>query len=236
MRHEHGGAEADAVGAEQHQLQRLLAGLHSPVDADLDQLAHALLDQHVLHRRAAPRPPAPRRASGRRAWRRPVPPQPSERWSRLAPALTPPMHTISTPWVATYLSARVHLGVEVAPALDHQLHVLDRVEVVVHGRGDELVAGLAAALVRDARARPSCPGSWPPLPGFAPCANFTSASAARAAVMGVTVKRAPAYWMLRLPSRRADAGLVEAALAAVGDGADAGGQGHARARWNFIRQ
>ena len=26
--------------------------------------------------------------------------------------------------------------------------------------------------------------------------------AARAAVMGVTVKRAPAYWMLRLPSAR----------------------------------
>ena len=44
------------------------------------------------------------------------------------------------------------------------------------------------------------PGSWPPFPGFAPWANFTSASAARAAVIGVTVKRAPAYWMLRLPS------------------------------------
>ena len=46
------------------------------------------------------------------------------------------------------------------------------------------------------------PGSWPPLPGFAPWANFTSASAALAAVIGVTVKRAPAYWMLRLPSGR----------------------------------
>ncbi len=40
------------------------------------------------------------------------------------------------------------------------------------------------------------------MPGLAPWANFTSASAARAAVIGVTVKRAPAYWMLRLPSAR----------------------------------
>ena len=40
----------------------------------------------------------------------PVPPQPSERWRRLAPALTPPMQAISTPWVATNLSAAFTSG------------------------------------------------------------------------------------------------------------------------------
>ncbi len=40
----------------------------------------------------------------------PVPPQPSERCRRFAPAFTPPTHTISTPVVATYLSAQLTAG------------------------------------------------------------------------------------------------------------------------------
>jgi hypothetical protein len=79
------------------------------------------------------------------------------------------------------------------------------------------------------------PGSWPPLPGLAPCANFTSASAARAAVMGVMVKRAPAYWTLRLPSRVPTRALSNPPSPLLATGPMPSGRGRP-VRPNFIRQ
>ncbi len=79
------------------------------------------------------------------------------------------------------------------------------------------------------------PGSWPPLPGFAPWANFTSASSARAAVMGVIVKRAPAYCTLRLPSRPPIRVLSKPPSPLLATGPMPSGRGRP-ARLNFIRQ
>src|SRR4030095_9219757 len=125
----------DPVGAEEGELQRLLPVLHAPVHAQLNEVAPAFLHEHVVgrgaHGRHSRTPPSTLTATSSRtppstsmSWTvgstaatgtpacfwstrlaAPVPPQPSEMWSRLAPALTPPMHAISTPCVATNLSA-----------------------------------------------------------------------------------------------------------------------------------
>ena len=218
-RHQQRGPEAHAVGAEQHQLERVLAGQHAAVDAHLDPLADALLDQHVLHRgqHRGHRHPAVLLVDALGGARPPA----AVREVEPVGAGVDAAHARHLHPVGRHeLERRVHVGVEVAPALDHELDVLDRVEVVVDGRRDELVPRLAAALVRRSAATTFLPGSWPPLPGLAPWANLTSASAARAAVIGVTVKRAPAYWMLRLPSARPMRALSKPPSPRVRDRAD----------------
>ena len=221
------GAEADPVGAEQHQLERVLAGQDAAVDGELDALADALLDQHVLHRRQHRRH---RHAAvllvdalggaGAAAAVREVQP---------VGAGVDAAHARHLDAVRRHeLERGAHVGVEVAPALDHQLDVLDRVEVVVHGRRDELVARLAAALLRDARG------------------DLLARQLAALAGLGALRELDLGLGRARGGHRRdreararvldaavavgaADAGLVEAALAGVRDRADARRNRHARA-------
>ena len=107
---EHGGAEADAVGAQQGELQGLLAVLHAAVHAQLHEGAHALLHERVVDggqdgghghpcvflvhplRRA--------RASAAVGEVQAIRPRVHAR----------PGTTISTPWVATYLRAQFTAG------------------------------------------------------------------------------------------------------------------------------
>ena len=212
-RHQQRGPEAHAVGAEQHELERVLAGQHPPVDAHLDPLADALLDQHVLHggqhrrhRHAAvllvdalgrPRPPAPVREV------EPV-------GAGVDAAHARHLHPVRR----HELERGAHVGVEVAPALDHELDVLDRVEVVVDGRGHQLVAGLAPSLARDAR------GDLPArqLPALAGLRALRELDLGlRGAGRGHRGHREarPRVLDAAVAVGAADAGLVEAALARV---------------------
>ena len=61
------------------------------------------------------------------------------------------------------------LGVRVLQIVDELLDVLDRVDVVVRGRRDELHARRREAHLGDPRIDLG-PGSWPPSPGLAPWA------------------------------------------------------------------
>ena len=66
------------------------------------------------------------------------------------------------------------------------------------------------------------PGSWPPLPGLAPCANFTSHSAARDGRHRRDREARARVLDAAVAVGAADAVLVEAALAGVRDRADPG--------------
>ena len=218
QRHQQRRPEAHPVGAEQHQLERVLAREHAAVDAHLDPLAHPLLDEHVLHR-----------GQHRRHRDAAVLLVHALRRARAAAAVRE-VEAVRSGVDATHarhlhavrgheLERGAHVGVEVAPALDHELDVLDRVEVVVHGRRDELVARLAAALARDARGH-LLPRELAALARLRPLGELHLRLGRSRRGHRRHREARPRVLDAAVAVGSADAGLVEAALAAVRDRAD----------------
>ena len=97
-------------------------------------------------------------------------------WS--ACAFTTPAATVPTPASAASFTRDARRRVRAAQVVDELLEVLDRVDVVVRRRRDQLDAGRRVAQRGRCWRRPCGPGSWPPSPGLAPCATLICSSSA----------------------------------------------------------
>ena len=147
--HERRGGEAELVGAEQRADDDVAAGLHLAVGLDRDAPAQAVQHQRLLR---FGEPELPRRAGvldRRPAARRPVPPSWPEivTWSDLP--LDTPAATVPTPTSETSFTEIGGLRIRVLQIVDQLRQVLDRIDVVVRRRRDQLDAGRRVAQQRD---------------------------------------------------------------------------------------
>ena len=132
----------------------------------------------------------------------PVPPSWPLIWMASAPALATPVGDDADAGRGDQLDVDPRRGMERAQ-VENQLARDPR---CCRCRGAPAARSASCPAARGAGARcaesPSSPGSWPPSPGFEPCAILICSSSAERRYAGVTPNRADATCLVRLPSSR----------------------------------
>ena len=136
-------------------------------------------------------------------------------WTTSASAFTQPAATSADARLGDELHRDGRVRVDLAEVEDQLREVLDRVDVVVRRRRDQRHAGLRVAQPRDLGRVTLWPGSWPPSPGFEPCAILICSSSANAAYSRRDAEAAGGDLLDPRVALGAEARRVLAALAAV---------------------
>lgn len=215
-----GSAEADFVGSEKEEFEDLLAVLDAAIDGDFDEVAGAFFDEHLLDGRED--------GSG------------GESSVLLVDALCGTCSAASVADVDTVgtsvdaanddhfdsgggdeFEGAVDARIKVSPTFDHQLDVFDRIEVVVDGRADELVAGLATPPKGDHRGD-FFAGELSAFAGLGALGEFDLCFICAGGGEGGDGEPSSCVLDGAVAVGAAHARLFETAFAGVGDGSDAG--------------